>query len=181
MITSEPSKEMKAAMKVLSDSLVKPQSVSVPNYVKNATNIIQQEWFQATWVVEGVEVLFGGWRDVKRGGESCGPRCRGGVKDKCDPGGRERGVEFLRVREVREVAGIRGSAKSCGERCGAGVGEIGGLAFSSQDYKHTGVVDTRLFPEGDVASEELRQRLMIGLLVALYYSNPLGHFGESWH
>nr|CAD7447239.1 unnamed protein product [Timema bartmani] len=43
---SEPSKEMKAAMKVLNDSLVKPQSMSVPNHVKSATSIIQQEWFQ---------------------------------------------------------------------------------------------------------------------------------------
>lgn len=42
----EPSKEMQAAMKVVNDSLQKNQNRNVKNQLKNATNIIQQEWFK---------------------------------------------------------------------------------------------------------------------------------------
>ena len=44
---AEPSKEMKAALKVLNDSLGKSSSVARNNaQVTNAVNIIQQEWFR---------------------------------------------------------------------------------------------------------------------------------------
>lgn len=42
----EPSKEMQAAMKVLNDSFKKSPSRNVTPQIKNATNIIQQEWFK---------------------------------------------------------------------------------------------------------------------------------------
>lgn len=42
----EPSKEMQAAMKVLNDSLKKSPSRNISHQLKNATNIIQQEWFK---------------------------------------------------------------------------------------------------------------------------------------
>ncbi|KAL2731967.1 KN motif and ankyrin repeat domain-containing protein 1 isoform X1 [Vespula squamosa] len=42
----EPSKEMQAAMKVLNDSFKKSPSRNVSHQIKNATNIIQQEWFK---------------------------------------------------------------------------------------------------------------------------------------
>lgn len=48
----EPSKEMQAAMKVLNDSLQKgPQNKNIKNQLKNATNIIQQEWFKVSSLV----------------------------------------------------------------------------------------------------------------------------------
>lgn len=37
---------MQAAMKVVNDSLQKNQNRNVKNQLKNATNIIQQEWFK---------------------------------------------------------------------------------------------------------------------------------------
>jgi hypothetical protein len=43
---TEPSKEMKAALKVLNDYLRKCPITSVPHHLKNATNIVQQEWFK---------------------------------------------------------------------------------------------------------------------------------------
>jgi hypothetical protein len=43
---TEPSKEMKAALKVLNDFLRKCPITSVPHHLKNATNIVQQEWFK---------------------------------------------------------------------------------------------------------------------------------------
>ncbi|XP_075219769.1 KN motif and ankyrin repeat domain-containing protein 2 kank isoform X2 [Lycorma delicatula] len=43
---AEPSKEMRAAMKVLNDSLQKSPVGSVPHHLKNANNIVQQEWFK---------------------------------------------------------------------------------------------------------------------------------------
>lgn len=43
---AEPSKEMQAAMKVLNDSLKKSPSRNITHQLKNATNIIQQEWFK---------------------------------------------------------------------------------------------------------------------------------------
>jgi len=43
---AEPSKEMRAAMKVLNDALVKSPSGNLPPHMKNAINIIQQEWFK---------------------------------------------------------------------------------------------------------------------------------------
>ncbi|XP_011688589.1 PREDICTED: KN motif and ankyrin repeat domain-containing protein 1 isoform X2 [Wasmannia auropunctata] len=42
----EPSKEMQAAMKVLNDSIKKSPSRNISHQLKNATNIIQQEWFK---------------------------------------------------------------------------------------------------------------------------------------
>lgn len=43
---TEPSKEMKAALKVLNDCLRKSPITSVPPNLKNASNIVQQEWFK---------------------------------------------------------------------------------------------------------------------------------------
>ena len=43
----KPSKEMKAAMKVVNDSLNKYPS-GLPRHLKNAANIIQQEWFKVS-------------------------------------------------------------------------------------------------------------------------------------
>ncbi|XP_021917735.1 uncharacterized protein LOC110828893 isoform X3 [Zootermopsis nevadensis] len=43
---TEPSKEMKAALKVLNDYLRKSAISSVPLHLKNASNIVQQEWFK---------------------------------------------------------------------------------------------------------------------------------------
>jgi len=43
---TEPSKEMKAALKVLNDYLRKSPITSVPHNLKNASNIVQQEWFK---------------------------------------------------------------------------------------------------------------------------------------
>lgn len=42
----EPSKEMQAAMKVFNDSIKKSPSRNISHQLKNATNIIQQEWFK---------------------------------------------------------------------------------------------------------------------------------------
>lgn len=42
---------MQAAMKVLNDSLQKDQTKNVKNQLKNATNIIQQEWFKISSLV----------------------------------------------------------------------------------------------------------------------------------
>ncbi|GAB1862835.1 KN motif and ankyrin repeat domain-containing protein 1 [Camponotus japonicus] len=42
----EPTKEMQAAMKVLNDSIKKSPSRNITHQLKNATNIIQQEWFK---------------------------------------------------------------------------------------------------------------------------------------
>ncbi|KAK1131523.1 hypothetical protein K0M31_017800 [Melipona bicolor] len=47
----EPSKEMQAAMKVLNDSLKKSPSKNVSHQMKNAINIIQQEWFKVSSTV----------------------------------------------------------------------------------------------------------------------------------
>ena len=41
-----PSKEMRAALKVLNDNLKKSPSKSVSHQAKNASNVIQQEWFK---------------------------------------------------------------------------------------------------------------------------------------
>lgn len=47
-----PSKEMQGAMKVLNDSLQKEHpNKNVKNQLKNATNIIQQEWFKISSLV----------------------------------------------------------------------------------------------------------------------------------
>lgn len=43
-----PSKEMQAAMKVVNDSLQKSNNKNIKNQLKNATNIIQQEWFKVS-------------------------------------------------------------------------------------------------------------------------------------
>ncbi|XP_063218867.1 uncharacterized protein LOC134529085 [Bacillus rossius redtenbacheri] len=45
---SEPSKEIKAAIKVLNDCLMKSNSDGLPSHVKSAANIIQQEWFHVS-------------------------------------------------------------------------------------------------------------------------------------
>ncbi|XP_050452036.1 KN motif and ankyrin repeat domain-containing protein 1 isoform X2 [Cataglyphis hispanica] len=42
----EPSKEMQAAMKVLNDNIKKSPGRNISHQLKNATNIIQQEWFK---------------------------------------------------------------------------------------------------------------------------------------
>ncbi|OAD55442.1 KN motif and ankyrin repeat domain-containing protein 1, partial [Eufriesea mexicana] len=47
----EPTKEMQAAMKVLNDSLKKSPSKNVSHQMKNAINIIQQEWFKISSTV----------------------------------------------------------------------------------------------------------------------------------
>ena len=47
----EPSKEMQAAMKVLNDSLKKSPSKNISHQMKNAINIIQQEWFKVSSTV----------------------------------------------------------------------------------------------------------------------------------
>ncbi|XP_031834574.1 KN motif and ankyrin repeat domain-containing protein 2 kank isoform X3 [Nomia melanderi] len=47
----EPSKEMLAAMKVLNDSLKKSPSKNISHQMKNAINIIQQEWFKISSTV----------------------------------------------------------------------------------------------------------------------------------
>lgn len=47
----EPSKEMQAAIKVLNDSLQKNQTKNIKTQVKNAINIIQQEWFKISSLV----------------------------------------------------------------------------------------------------------------------------------
>ncbi|KAI4478640.1 hypothetical protein M0804_011668 [Polistes exclamans] len=47
----EPSKEMQAAMKVLNDSFKKSPSRNISHQIKNATNIIQQEWFKISSIV----------------------------------------------------------------------------------------------------------------------------------
>nr|XP_034171744.1 KN motif and ankyrin repeat domain-containing protein 2 isoform X2 [Osmia lignaria] len=47
----EPTKEMQAAMKVLNDSLKKSPSKNISHQMKNAINIIQQEWFKISSTV----------------------------------------------------------------------------------------------------------------------------------
>ncbi|KAK0082590.1 hypothetical protein PV325_010154 [Microctonus aethiopoides] len=47
----EPSKEMRAAMKVLNDNLKKSPSKNISHQTKNATNVIQQEWFKISSTV----------------------------------------------------------------------------------------------------------------------------------
>ncbi|XP_012264632.2 uncharacterized protein LOC105690991 isoform X1 [Athalia rosae] len=44
----EPSREMRAAMKVLNDNLKKSPSRNISHQIKNATTIIQQEWFKVS-------------------------------------------------------------------------------------------------------------------------------------
>ncbi|XP_014292059.1 KN motif and ankyrin repeat domain-containing protein 3 isoform X2 [Halyomorpha halys] len=48
----EPTKEMKGAMKVLNDFLQKSASREMPYNMKNAINIIQQEWFKVSSTAE---------------------------------------------------------------------------------------------------------------------------------
>ncbi|XP_066998159.2 KN motif and ankyrin repeat domain-containing protein 2 isoform X2 [Anabrus simplex] len=44
---TEPSKEMKAALKVINDYLIKsPNQKELPRHLTNAANIVQQEWFK---------------------------------------------------------------------------------------------------------------------------------------
>jgi hypothetical protein len=65
---------MKAALKVLNDYLRKSPITSVPHHLKNATNIVQQEWFKVQTCSE-LTVLtinylyFGGcvWNFLLRG------------------------------------------------------------------------------------------------------------------
>nr|CAD7431872.1 unnamed protein product [Timema monikensis] len=101
-----------------------------------------------------------------------------------------KGADWYRIQAFRVVGrGNRGSVKSCVEELEQWEGGIGArrrvvvwswsrrkgnrrFDVNPKDGKHTGGVDTRLFPEEDVASEELKQRLLIGLLVAFFYSIP---------
>uniref|UniRef100_A0A0A9W5M2 KN motif and ankyrin repeat domain-containing protein 1 n=1 Tax=Lygus hesperus TaxID=30085 RepID=A0A0A9W5M2_LYGHE len=46
----EPSKEMRGAMKVLNDALLKSHGGDIPKHVKTAVNIVQQEWFKVSSV-----------------------------------------------------------------------------------------------------------------------------------
>lgn len=48
-LRAEPSKEMRAAMKVLNDAMLKTPSGNPPSHMKNAINIIQQEWFKVKY------------------------------------------------------------------------------------------------------------------------------------
>lgn len=50
-VKKEPSKEMRAAMKVLNDSLRKSPSKNISHQTKNAANMIQQEWFNISSTV----------------------------------------------------------------------------------------------------------------------------------
>ncbi|CAG5094058.1 Similar to KANK1: KN motif and ankyrin repeat domain-containing protein 1 (Homo sapiens) [Cotesia congregata] len=50
-VKKEPSKEMRAALKVLNDNLKKSPSKNISHQTKNATNVIQQEWFKISSVV----------------------------------------------------------------------------------------------------------------------------------
>ncbi|XP_011298490.1 KN motif and ankyrin repeat domain-containing protein 2 isoform X2 [Fopius arisanus] len=50
-VKKEPSKEMRAAMKVLNDNLRKSPSKNISHQTKNASNIIQQEWFNISSTV----------------------------------------------------------------------------------------------------------------------------------
>lgn len=43
-----PSKEMQAAIKVINDSLQKSHNKNLKYQLKNATNIVQQEWFKVS-------------------------------------------------------------------------------------------------------------------------------------
>uniref|UniRef100_A0A1B6E6E2 Uncharacterized protein n=2 Tax=Clastoptera arizonana TaxID=38151 RepID=A0A1B6E6E2_9HEMI len=47
---AEPSKELLAALKVLNDALQKSPNGNLPHHLKNAINIIQQEWFKVSSV-----------------------------------------------------------------------------------------------------------------------------------
>lgn len=47
----KPSKEMQAALKVLNDSLQKGQTKNLKNQLTNAINIIQQEWFKISSLI----------------------------------------------------------------------------------------------------------------------------------
>ncbi|KAK9497875.1 hypothetical protein O3M35_003785 [Rhynocoris fuscipes] len=48
----EPSKEMKGALKVLNDALQKYSSDNFPKHMRNAVNIVQQEWFKVSSVAD---------------------------------------------------------------------------------------------------------------------------------
>ncbi|XP_057319530.1 KN motif and ankyrin repeat domain-containing protein 1-like isoform X2 [Microplitis mediator] len=50
-VKKEPSKEMRAALKVLNDNLKKSPSKNLSHQTKNATNVIQQEWFKISSIV----------------------------------------------------------------------------------------------------------------------------------
>ncbi|XP_015109672.1 KN motif and ankyrin repeat domain-containing protein 2 isoform X2 [Diachasma alloeum] len=50
-VKKEPSKEMRAALKVLNDNLRKSPSKNISHQTKNAANIIQQEWFNISSTV----------------------------------------------------------------------------------------------------------------------------------
>lgn len=45
---AEPTKEMRAAMKVLNDALQKSPTGNLQQHLKNANNIVQQEWFKVS-------------------------------------------------------------------------------------------------------------------------------------
>nr|CAD7433334.1 unnamed protein product [Timema monikensis] len=71
------------------------------------------------------------------------------------------------------------SVKSRGEWCGPGVVGIGGLGKGRGDWSGAGEGGIgSLDVEGDVASKVLRQRLMRGLLAALFYAVPSGRSGS---
>lgn len=63
-----PSKEMQAAIKVINDSLQKSQNKNFKYQLKNATNIVQQEWFKISSLVNAnpldVEDYLDAFEDV---------------------------------------------------------------------------------------------------------------------
>lgn len=58
-----PSREVRAALKVLNDNLNKSPSRNVSNQMKNATNIIQQEWFKISSTVNSDPVVVEDYLD----------------------------------------------------------------------------------------------------------------------
>ncbi|KAF5276654.1 hypothetical protein FQA39_LY06458 [Lamprigera yunnana] len=64
----KPNKEMQAALKVLNDSLQKGQTKNLKNQLKNAINIIQQEWFKMSSLINAnpldVEDYLDGFEDI---------------------------------------------------------------------------------------------------------------------
>ena len=66
---SEPSKEMRAALKVLDDHLQKKQAVpagSVPQELRNAFSIVQLEWFKVTGAAPRRALSNAAWSGLGR-------------------------------------------------------------------------------------------------------------------
>lgn len=67
-VRAVPSKEMQAAIKVINDSLQKSHNKNLKYQLKNATNIVQQEWFKISSLVNAnpldVEDYLDAFEDV---------------------------------------------------------------------------------------------------------------------